>query len=208
MLPLINAGTFALAACALIIIPGPSVLFVIGRSLSLGRSGGVLSVLGNALGLIPAIIAVSLGVGAIVAESVLIFTIIKLVGAAYLVYLGVQTIRHRHDHTRAAATATARPSAFRLLREGFFVGVSNPKTLVFFLAFLPQFTDPGAPAAPQLVVLGLAFAVLAVASDSLWATAAGRARTWFARKPQRLDTMGAVGGVMMIGLGTGMVLAD
>lgn len=207
MLPLINAGTFALAACALIIIPGPSVLFVIGRSLSLSRSGGVLSVLGNALGLIPAIIAVSLGVGAIVAESVLIFTIIKLVGAAYLVYLGVQTIRHRHDHTRAAATATARPSAFRLLREGFFVGVSNPKTLVFFVAVLPQFVSYPAGGIPlQLATLGLIFFVIALVSDGAWALAAGTARTWFAGNPRRLSGMSASGGVMMVGLGGALAL--
>lgn len=81
------------------------------------------------------------------------------------------------------------------------MGVSNPKTIVFFVAFLPQFTDPGAAALPQVLALGVAFAALAVVSDSVWATVAGSARRWFAREPRRLDAMGAAGGVMMIGLG-------
>src|SRR4051812_8245232 len=98
MVPATNVWTFALAAFALIIIPGPSVLFVIGRSLSLGRKSGFLSVLGNALGMLPAVALVSLGLGSIVAESIIVFTVIKFIGAAYLVYLGVQALRHRNDH--------------------------------------------------------------------------------------------------------------
>ena len=207
MLPLVNAGTFALAACALIVIPGPSVLFVIGRSLALGRAGGVLSVLGNALGMVPAIAAVALGVGAIVAESVLVFTIIKLVGAAYLIYLGIQAVRHRHDHRADTVSATARPTPFRLVREGFLVGITNPKTIVFFVAVLPQFVSYSAGAIPlQLVTLGLIFFAIALVSDGAWALAAGTARAWFARNPRRLSGMSAGGGVMMVGLGGALAL--
>src|SRR4051794_33913083 len=104
MLATSNAWAFALTSFALILIPGPSVLFVIGRSLSHGRKGGFLSVLGNALGALPAIALVSLGLGTLVAESVIAFLIIKLLGAVYLMYLGVQAIRHRHDHSATEET--------------------------------------------------------------------------------------------------------
>lgn len=208
MLPVTSAGAFALASLALIVIPGPSVLFVIGRSLALGRKGGILSVLGNALGMLPAIALVSLGLGAIVAESIVVFTVIKFVGAAYLVYLGVQAIRHRGDSRHDATSTSAHPSAFRLLREGFFVGVSNPKTIVFFVAVLPQFVSYESGAIPvQLALLGLIFFVIAVASDSIWALTAGTARAWFARNPKRMSRMGAGGGVMMIGLGGVLALS-
>lgn len=202
MLPLANGWAFALAAFALILIPGPSVLFVIGRSLSLGRKGGFLSVLGNALGALPAIALVSLGVGAILAESAVVFLIIKLVGAAYLMYLGVQAIRHRNDHTDTDTSPRARPSSFRLVREGFLVGVSNPKTIVFFVAVLPQFVSYENGTIPlQMAALGMIFFGIGLASDSLWALTAGTARAWFARNPKRLSHMGAGGGVVMIGLG-------
>jgi len=208
MLPAANGWAFALAAFALIVIPGPSVLFVIGRSLSLGRKGGFLSVLGNALGMLPAIALVSLGVGAIVAESVLVFVVIKFVGAGYLVYLGVQAIRHRNDHTGTAASVRARPSSLRLIREGFFVGVSNPKTIVFFVAVLPQFVNYDHGAIPlQMATLGMIFFGIALASDSMWALTAGTARAWFARNPKRLARMGASGGVVMIGLGGALALS-
>jgi threonine/homoserine/homoserine lactone efflux protein len=207
MLPASNAWAFVLTAFALIVIPGPSVLFVIGRSLSLGRKGGFLSVLGNALGMLPTIVLVSLGVGAIVAESIVVFTVIKFIGAAYLVYLGVQAIRHRNDQAEAAGPAPARPSSFRLLREGFLVGVTNPKTIVFFLAVLPQFVRYENGAVPlQMAVLGMIFFTIALGTDSVWALTAGTARVWFARSPKRLSRMGAGGGVMMIGLGGALAL--
>jgi threonine/homoserine/homoserine lactone efflux protein len=207
MLPAANGWAFALAAFALIVIPGPSVLFVIGRSLSLGRKGGFLSVLGNALGMLPAMALVSLGVGAIVAESVVVFFIIKFVGAGYLIYLGVQAIRHRNDHTGTATSLRGRPSSLRLIREGFFVGVSNPKTIVFFVAVLPQFVSYENGAIPlQMAALGMIFFAIALASDSMWALTAGTARAWFARNPKRISRMGAGGGVMMIGLGGALAL--
>jgi len=202
MLPAAHAWAFALAAFALIVIPGPSVLFVIGRSLSLGRKGGLVSVVGNALGMLPAIAAVSLGVGAVVAESVVVFTVIKFVGAAYLVFLGVQAIRHRHSTAADGAAPRSRPSSWVLLRQGFLVGVTNPKTVVFFVAVLPQFVDYESGAIPvQLALLGLIFFTIALASDSIWALTAGSARAWFARSPKRMSRMSAGGGVMMIGLG-------
>ncbi|HJX79999.1 LysE family translocator [Glutamicibacter sp.] len=207
MLPAANAWAFALAAFALILIPGPSVLFVIGRSLSLGRKGGFLSVLGNALGALPAVALVSLGVGAIVAESVVVFIAIKFLGAGYLAYLGVQAIRHRNDHVDTTTSQRVQPSSFRIIREGFFVGVSNPKTIVFFVAVLPQFVSYETGTIPlQMATLGVIFFAIGMASDSVWALMAGTARKWFARNPKRLSQMSAGGGVAMIGLGGALAL--
>ena len=203
MIPLDNLLAFTVAALVLIVIPGPAVLFSVGRTLSLGRTGGLLSVLGVSLALIPIVGLVALGVGAVVAQSAALFTTLKIVGALYLMFLGVQAIRHRKDAAAAAAQpqALAR-SPFRQLLEGFVVGVSNPKTIAFFVAVLPQFidVDAGAPAV-QMMVLGLVFAVLALISDSAWVLAAAAARTWFAKSPTRIERLTATGGGMMIGLG-------
>lgn len=200
MPPLENLVAFIAASVVIIVIPGPSVLFVIGRSIALGRRAGVLSVVGNALGTVPAVLAVSFGVGAIVASSVVAFTVLKVVGAIYLVWLGIQAIRHRRDHVAGASRAPA--SSWMLLRQGFVVGITNPKTIAFFVAVLPQFVAPQAGAVwLQLLLLGLVFQVLALTCDSAWALAAGTARAWFARSPQRISTLSATGGVMMIGLG-------
>ncbi|HZW40768.1 MAG TPA: LysE family translocator, partial [Agromyces sp.] len=141
MVPLENLAAFLVASVVLILIPGPSVLFVIGRTLALGRLGGLISVLGNALGMVPLVAAVALGVGALVAQSVVVFTVIKFAGALYLVYLGIQAIRHRADATAGVNGAAAPRSHWRQLGEGFVVGVTNPKTIAFFVAVLPQFVD-------------------------------------------------------------------
>lgn len=205
MPPLATLPAFVVASLVLIVIPGPGVLFVIGRSIALGRRAGVLSVVGNAIGNIPAILATAFGVGAIVASSIVAFTVLKIVGAIYLVWLGIQAIRHRHAHLSAVRPAAR--SRWTLLRQGFVVGVTNPKTIAFFVAVLPQFVDPHAGAVwSQLLVLGLIFQVLALICDSAWALAAGTARTWFARSPKRVSALSGTGGVMMIGLGGALAL--
>jgi len=202
MLPLPNLLAFLAAAIVLVVMPGPTVLFVVGRSLALGRRGGLLSVVGNALGLIPIVAAVAFGVGALIAESVVVFTVIKYAGAAYIVFLGIQAIRHRRRTAESVAAGVAPRSTRRMLGEGFIVGVTNPKTIAFFLAVLPQFVAPDAGWVPgQLLVLGGIFIVLALVSDGAWALAAGSARDWFARSPKRVERLGFTGGVMMIGLG-------
>lgn len=203
MLPLPNLLAFLAAAVVLVIMPGPTVLFVVGRSLALGRRGGLLSVLGNALGILPIIVAVSFGVGAIVMQSEIVFTVLKLAGAAYLVYLGIQAIRHRRQTAATVGAGTPVPkSTARLIGEGFVVGISNPKTIAFFVAVLPQFVAPQAGWVPgQMLLLGGLFVTLALISDGAWAFAAGSARDWFARSPKRVERLGATGGVMMIGLG-------
>lgn len=205
MVPAASLGAFIVAAVVIILMPGPSILFVIGRSIAYGRLAGVLSVLGNALGMLPLLALVALGVGALVAESVVLFTIIKVVGAAYLVYLGVQAIRHRNELPESEAGP--RRSPWRLLGEGFVVGVTNPKTIAFFVAVLPQFVDYSAGTIPlQLAELGVVFVALALVCDSCWALAAGTARAWFATSPRRVARLRASGGALMIGLGGVLLL--
>jgi threonine/homoserine/homoserine lactone efflux protein len=194
---------FIVASILFIQVPGPSLLFTIGRALTVGRSDALLSVVGNALGLLVQIVGLAVGLGAIVAASAHAFTVLKLVGAAYVVYLGVQAIRHRQDARLALDEAEPAPRTrgWSSVRTGVVVGATNPKTIVFFAAFLPQFVDDSKPASPQLLLLGTLFAAMAAASDSCWALASAKAKAWFARKPERLDRLGATGGLMMIGLG-------
>jgi threonine/homoserine/homoserine lactone efflux protein len=202
VVPVANLLAFTLAAVVLIVIPGPSVLFTIGRALALGRTGGLLSVLGNALGLLPVIALVALGVGGIVAQSIVLFTVVKVAGALYLMYLGVQAIRHRRRAAAQANGGAVPCSAWRQLGEGFIVGITNPKTIAFFVAVLPQFVDLDAGMVPlQMIELGLVFFVIALISDAIWALVAASARTWFGRSPRRIETLSATGGGLMIGLG-------
>ncbi len=205
MVPPENLIAFVAAAVVLVVIPGPSVLFTIGRALALGRTGGLLSVAGNALGMLPLVGAVALGIGAVVASSVVLFTALKVIGAAYLIFLGIQAIRHRRQ--AAAPVAVARRSPWRLLGEAFVVGVTNPKTIAFFVAVLPQFVSLRAGGvALQILTLGTVFVVLALVCDSVWALGASAARAWFARSPRRLSAVAGAGGGMMIGLGGVLLL--
>ncbi|WP_326662665.1 LysE family translocator [Streptomyces sp. NBC_00385] len=194
---------FAAMSFLLIVIPGPSVLFVIGRALAQGRRAALTTVVGNTTGAFLLVFAVALGVGSIVERSVLVFTVLKLAGAAYLVYLGVKAWRQRGS-LRAAFTGEekAAQGGLRTFWDGLAVGVANPKTMVFFAAVLPQFVDRAqGHIAVQMLVLGLVFNIIALASDSLWGLLAATGRDWFARSPRRLSLVGGIGGVTMIGLG-------
>jgi threonine/homoserine/homoserine lactone efflux protein len=208
MLPTDHLLAFALLAFVLILVPGPSVLFVVTRSLTLGRAAGVATVVGNATGAYVQVIAVALGLGAIVQESIAVFTALKLCGAAYLVYLGVQSFRHRRSLV-AALHAPVEPKVLRrILADGFLVGVFNPKVIVFFVAVLPQFVDRSAGSVPaQLLLLGAVFCAIALLSDSLWALLAGAARSWLVSSPRRLAAIGGTGGLVMIGLGAGLAVS-
>ncbi|MFC7309503.1 LysE family translocator [Streptomyces monticola] len=199
---------FAAMSFLLIVVPGPSVLFVIGRALAQGRRAALTTVVGNALGAYVLVVAVAFGVGAIVERSVLVFTALKLAGAAYLVYLGVQAVRKRHSLQAVfSGGAPAGQGGLRTLGEGFAVGVANPKTIVFFAAVLPQFVDPAQGAvAAQMLLLGLVFNAIALVMDSVWGLAAATARGWFARSPRRLAAVGGAGGLTMIGLGVSVAV--
>lgn len=203
-------AAFVGAAALIIAISGPSVVFAISRALVVGRRNALASVVGNALGVLLQVAGLAVGLGELIERSVLAFTVIKLVGAAYQVWLGVQAIRHRHDAAAhlAAATATTDTGLARSVLRGVPVGLFNPKTVVFFAAFLPLFVDPARGVPGQLLVLGALFAGLAVVLDSVWAITAASARTWFRRSPRRLAGLGALGGVAMIGLGAGAATAQ
>lgn len=199
--------TFAALALVIIVIPGPSVLFVIGRALHLGRGPALISVVGNAMGPVVHSALVALGVGALVATSAAAFTVLKIAGGLYLIWLGVQAIRHRGEGLAIEDDEPAAPSVRRLLTESFTVGVTNPKTLVFIAAVLPQFADPSrGSVAAQIMVLGLTFAALGILSDGLYVVVAAGARSWFVRSPRRLAGVRATGGGMIAVLGA-VVLA-
>ncbi|WP_067885429.1 LysE family translocator [Nocardia vaccinii] len=207
MVPLSHAAAFAVAALIIIVIPGPNVLFAIGRALSLGRRSAILSVAGGVTGSFVPLVAVSFGLGAVMVASATLFLIVKIVGAVYLIYLGVNTIRHRRKLAAVLHSKVPSPDAGRVFRQGFIVGATNPKTIVFFSAVLPQFAVPARGALPaQMLLLGAIFLAIQALSDSTWALVAATARSWFARSPRRLETVGSTGGLMIIGVGAGMAL--
>ncbi len=201
-------ATFALASFLLVIVPGPSVLFVISRGVALGRRAAVATVIGNAAGVYVQALLVAVGLGAVISRSATVFNAIKLMGAGYLVYLGIQAFRHRRALSAVLdAAGTVRPTT-HLLREGFFVGLANPKAAVFFAAILPQFVEPGgAPAGLQMAVLALVSVGVALVSDGAWGLAAGSARVWLSSSPSRLERLGGAGGITMIGLGVGLAFS-
>lgn len=199
---------FGIAALILIAIPGPSVVFTIGRALAYGRVVALATVMGNSLGLLVIVALVALGLGVIVQESVEVFTVLKLLGAAYLVWLGVQAIRHRHDFSVDDADVGPPVSIRRAMRQGFVVGVTNPKAFMIFGAVLPQFVDRGEGQVQlQMLLLGLLAFLIGIVSDSVWAIIASQLRTWFARSRRRGEAVGTAGGLSMIGLGVGLVVA-
>ena len=202
--------TFAAVAFLIIVIPGPSVLFTISRALTYGRRTAVVTVLGNTSGVYVQALLVAIGLGTLVERSILVFTILKLAGAAYLVYLGVTAFRHRRGLRDAmdAVVEVGEMSAWRTIRDGFVVGFANPKAIVFFGAILPQFINRAAGHVPlQMALLALIFATIALVSDSAWGFVAGTARDWFAKSPRRLELVGGAGGLAMIGLGTALAFS-
>jgi threonine/homoserine/homoserine lactone efflux protein len=201
-----QALAFGLASLLIIVIPGPSVLFVVGRALAYGRRTALVSVLGNEVGALVVVCAVALGVGAVVERSVLVFTMIKLCGAAYLIFLGVRALVRSGAHAGLQDDPAER-GGWRAGLDGFLVGVANPKTAVFFAAVLPQFVDRERGGVPgQMLVLGLIFVLIALVCDSTWSLAASGARAWFGRSPRRLRLVGGAGGLAMIGLGIGIAV--
>jgi threonine/homoserine/homoserine lactone efflux protein len=164
-------------------------------------------VLGNALGLFVVMVLVALGLGAVVSESIVVFDAIKLAGAAYMLWLGVQALRHRRGLRVDPAVPAAGLPWPHALRQGFLVGVSNPKAFMMFGAVLPQFVHRGAGHVPaQMLLLGSLAFLIGLASDSLWALLASRLRDWFNASADRGRALGAVGGVSMIGLGVALAV--
>ncbi|MEU6642995.1 LysE family translocator [Saccharomonospora sp. NPDC046836] len=197
-------AAFAALTFLMVVVPGPSVLFTISRALTAGRRDALLTVAGNAVGVYAQVVAVAFGLGTLVERSAIAFTVIKLAGAGYLVFLGVQAWRHRRSLAEVLGTQVraARGRTLRVLRDGFVVGFANPKSIVFLAAVLPQFVNHSAGSVPvQILLLGILLPATALLSDSVWALVAGTARDWFARSPRRLELVGGAGGLTMIGLG-------
>ncbi|NUR07191.1 MAG: LysE family translocator [Nocardioidaceae bacterium] len=199
---------FGVAALILIAIPGPSVVFTVSRALAYGRPVALSTVVGNSLGLLVVLVLVAFGLGVVVRESITVFLVLKLTGAAYLVYLGVQAVRHRRAFSvPGRETHEAALPLPRALRQGFVVGVTNPKAFMIFAAVLPQFLDrTEGHVTTQMLLLGLLAFVIGLVSDSVWAVTASQLRTWFSASPRRGEAMGAVGGLSMVGLGVALAV--
>lgn len=202
--PTLLIGFLGLSAL-LSAVPGPSVILATGRAITRGRGEASWIVLGNAGGGLVLLALVIAGLGAVVATSATLFTVIKILGAVYLCWLGVQAIRSaRRDgglDLNPADSHDTRATRPHLLREGFLVGVSNPKSIVSLMAVLPQFVDPArGSVALQMVLIGLAGGLAQLGIEMTWVLTAGSLRTWFRRRPSRVRTLKAAGGVAMIGL--------
>ena len=187
----------------IIVAPGPSVLFVIARAIAWGRTTAVLTVLGNVIGSFILSTLVALGVGPVLQRYHFAYVAVQWAGGGYLIYLGIDAIRQRKVH---AADMTSQgpvaPNRLKTVRDGFWVGILNPKAMVFFAAILPQFVDiKSNHVTAQLFLLGLTFCVLAFISDSTWGLLAGTARAWLAGDHSRLEKLRATGGIVMIILG-------
>jgi threonine/homoserine/homoserine lactone efflux protein len=207
MVPVHNLPEFLVTVYVLILIPGPSVLFVISRGVALGRRAALATVLGNETGFMLQLTLVAIGVGSLVARSDAVFSALRLIGAAYLVLLGVRKIRERKTLAEFGAAAATPRSLGRIYREGFYVGATNPKGLVIFTVVLPQFVDRSqGHVTAQLAVLGLICIAIALLSDAAWAFASGTAREWLGSSPRRLERLTAGGGVALIGLGVGLAI--
>jgi threonine/homoserine/homoserine lactone efflux protein len=198
---------FSLAALALIVVPGPAVLYIVAQAIDRGRVGGVVSALGISVGGLVHVLAAAIGISSLVVSSATAFTVVKWAGAVYLVYLGVRRLLSRDDPATAPAAATRERRLRRIFVQGVVVNVLNPKTALFFFAFLPQFVDVEAGSvALQMAVLGLVFVGLALVCDSLWGLAAGTAAGWLrGNRRVALGQRYATGGVL-VGLGLATAL--
>ena len=210
MITLDQVLTFGLAALVIIVIPGPSVVFTVGRALAYGRRVALATVAGNTAGLVTIVALVALGLGVVVQESIEVFTVLKLAGAAYLVWLGIEAVRRRGDFLSGDGvdvTAGAPMTWARAMRQGYVVGASNPKGYLMLAAVLPQFVDRAhGHIQLQMLLLGLLATTIGMVSDSAWALVASQLRAWFTRSPGRGAAVGAAGGVSMIGLGVGLAV--
>jgi threonine/homoserine/homoserine lactone efflux protein len=196
-----DAGTFAVfaaASLALAVVPGPAVLYIVAQSVHGGRRAGVVSAFGVVTGSMFHVVAAVVGLSAVLAASAEAFTAVKLVGAAYLVWLGIRAILSRDDRI---AGRDAESSLARTYRRGVVVNILNPKTALFFLAFLPQFVDPDGSTRGQLAVLGVTFALIALTTDLIWALVAGTAGAVLRRSRTFLRVQRYVSGTIFVGLG-------
>jgi threonine/homoserine/homoserine lactone efflux protein len=191
---------FCAASIALAVVPGPAVLYIVAQSVDQGRIAGFVSAFGISVGGLVHVVAATIGLSSLLASSATAFTIVKYAGAAYLVFLGIRRLltRETFENDLQRAPRTRR----RLFTNGVIVNVLNPKTALFFIAFLPQFVDPDSGMATlQIFGLGLLFVAIALCSDSLWALAAGTAGSWLKRSPWYLGVKRWLTGTVFVALG-------
>jgi threonine/homoserine/homoserine lactone efflux protein len=200
---------FAVAAVTLLVIPGPAVLYIVTRSVDQGRAAGLASVCGVHVGTLVHVAAAALGLSALLVSSATAYDTVRWLGAAYLVWLGVRRLLARDEDLPAAAGPdTRRPGLRRIFAQGVVVNILNPKTALFFLAFLPQFVDTSRGSVPfQVVVLGVAFVLLGLLSDGAYAMAASTGAGWLRRRPGVARASRLVSGGVLISLGVTTALA-
>lgn len=194
---------YLVAATLIILAPGPSVLFTIARAISWGRAVAIATVLGNALGMFTISVLVAVGLGPALQKYHAFYIAVQWLGAFYLVYLGIDALRHSKAHADSMTDLRGgKPSIAKTIKQGYMVGVLNPKSLVFFAAILPEFTDRAkGHLISQLLLLGVIFCVICFFSDGMWGIIAGTIRVWLASDTGRLVRLRMAGGVVMVGLG-------
>ena len=194
---------YVVATTLIIWAPGPSVLFTIARAVSWGRTVALATVLGNVLGEFTISVIVAVGLGPVLQRSHPFYIGVQWLGAFYLIYLGIDALRHSREHAQSMTDLSGgKPSIAKTIREGYLVGVLNPKTLVFFAAILPQFVDrPKGHLVTQLLLLGTVFCIIALISDGTWGVIAATIRVWLSSDSKRLERLRMGGGVVMVGLG-------
>jgi threonine/homoserine/homoserine lactone efflux protein len=200
--------SFSLTAAVILILPGPSVMFIVSRALTVGRPAAIATAAGNTLGNSLQGVLAAFGLGALISESALFYNVITFSGALYLVCMGATTLRDR-GFSAVADGSTAENSRTRNARKGFLVGVTNPKTIVFFGAALPQFVDPTrGHVVVQMLVLLCVYTVISLFTDTSWGYLGGSIRNWSATSPRRIERLIGGGGICIIGLGIALALSQ
>lgn len=201
-----SLALFVAAALALLLVPGPSVLYIVGRSIDQGRTAGLVSVLGIGLGSMVHVAAAALGLSALLVQSAVAFRVVKYAGAVYLVYLGIRRLQGKDDIV--VESDRSERTLRRVLVQGMWVNVLNPKTALFFFAFLPQFVNvDGAPVGLQILFLGALLIAMGTVTDGMYAIAAGTIGGWLKRRPSVVTAQRYVAGGIFISLGLATALA-
>lgn len=198
-------AAYCLAVAILVLIPGPVVTLVVANSLSHGSRSGLTTVAGASIGNAILLGATAVGLVAFFALLSEVFEIVRWAGAAYLIWLGIKAWR-AHGAPAAAAAPVAARSSRAVFLQGFLIAITNPKAILFYIAFLPQFIDPHLRAGPQLLAMSATMIAMALLSDSGYALLAARARGWFT-SPARRRLQNRVCGTLLIGVGCGLLVA-
>jgi threonine/homoserine/homoserine lactone efflux protein len=194
-----HLALFITTALVLLVVPGPAVLYIVATSVEHGRRAGLAAVGGVHVGSCVHVVAATVGLSALLVSSAVAFSAVKFVGAAYLIFLGVQRLLGRGDG--GPSFGNGNRDLRRIFRQGIVVNVLNPKTALFFFAFLPQFVDPGHSAAPQIAVLGLLWILIGLVSDGMYAVLSGTVGSAVRRHPGFARAQTVVTGLVLIGLG-------